>query len=59
MGQQFGFLAEKPSFFGEVLFKGHRLFESSALLHDATSGPNRGVRIPDSLYADGRPSIPK
>jgi hypothetical protein len=48
MGKQLGFFAEAPRFFGKALFKGLDLFESSALLHDATSGPNRGVRIYDS-----------
>jgi hypothetical protein len=45
----FGFFAEAPGFFGKALLKGHGLFETTALLlHDATSGPNRGVGISDS-----------
>jgi hypothetical protein len=49
MGKQLGFIAEAPRFFGKSLFKGHSLLESSALLHDATSGPKPwGSRISDS-----------
>jgi hypothetical protein len=43
MGEEFGFFAEPSGFFGKPLFEGENLFESSALLHSATSGPNRGV----------------
>jgi hypothetical protein len=37
MGEEFGFFAEPSGFFGKALFKGRSLFESSALLHGATS----------------------
>jgi hypothetical protein len=48
MGEEFGFFAETSGFFGKAFFKGSSLLEATAVFHDATSGPNRGVRIPDS-----------